>query len=377
MKQTTTHPHGLQTANPQSSFVAYLNAEIQKLRQGNHFGRAGLIKSAYNSFMRFLHSQGREDTPLRELTASMVYAYQQWLTDNGVKKNSVSCYMRALQSVYNKATAGMAEHDEKPFSAVYRGIAKTRKRAASISVIQKVKTLDIRQGLMAIGKTPSRKTFSTLQNKVSFARDLFIFCYCARGMAFVDVAYLKKQDVRNGVIRYRRRKTGQLIEVAVEPMMQDIINRHATTAKDSPHLFPILPQADEESTYRAYRSALRTYNAHLKLLAKMLGDEVDLSSYVARHSWASNMYELNMPISVISKGLGHESEQTTQIYLKSLETGEVHKINRDFINQIFSHPFLSQERDSFGCKIMQNFSECKRIHIKNAIFLVESVIVSE
>lgn len=329
----------------QISFVAYLNQEMSRLKQGKHFGQALRIESARNSFFKFLQAQGLDNTSLSELTTHIICNYQQWLTDNGVKKNSISCYMRTLQSVYNKGMAGVSEHAEKPFSSVYRGIAKTKKRAAGISVIQKVKALNIRQRLIAIGKSPKRRTFSGLLNKVSFARDLFIFSYCARGMAFVDVAYLKKQDVQNGIIRYRRRKTGQLIEIAIEPIMHEIINRHASKTKGTPYLFPILPKADEETTYQAYRTALRTYNSQLKMLSQMLGEDVSLSSYVARHSWASNMHELNMPLSVISQGLGHDSELTTQIYIKSLENNAIHEANRNFINQIFPHPFLSHERD--------------------------------
>ena len=333
----------------EQSFITYLNHEISRLRQSGRFGQAFRMESARNSFSRFLCSQGYDDLPLGALTATVVCAYQQWLYDSGVKKNSISCYMRTLQSVYNKAAATAST--EKPFAKVYRGIAKTRKKATSISVMQKVRLLDIRQGLIAIGKSSKRKTFSVLLEKVAFARDLFLFCYCARGMAFVDAAYLKKQDVQNGIIRYRRRKTGQLIEVAVEPMMQEIINRYAARTKDTPYLFPILPMADDETTYRAYRTALRTYNNKLKLLSQMLDEEVNLSSYVARHSWASNMHEMNMPLSVISQGLGHDSELTTQIYIKSLENNVIHEANRMFINQIFSYPFLPYERDSFRCKI--------------------------
>lgn len=376
MKQTVNYPNDLQTMSSQPSFMAHLSTEIQKLRQGGHFGQAALVENVRNSFAHFLRSQDRTDVSLHELTVPMVCAYQQWLMDNGVMKNSVSCYMRTLQSAYNKVAVGMSDLPEKPFSKVYRGIAKTKKRAAGISVIQSIKELDVRKGLIALRKSPKRKTFSSLLRKVSFARDLFIFCYCARGMAFVDVAFLKKQDVQDGIIRYRRRKTGQLIEVAVESPMQDIINHYASQTKGSPYLFPILPQADGESTYRAYRSALRTYNGYLKLLARMLGYEMSLSSYVARHSWASNMYEMNIPISVISQGLGHDSEQTTQIYIKSLESNVIHKANKALISQIFSHPLLSQERDFFGCKITQNISDSIKKCEENAILLCKTLAIS-
>ena len=368
MRQTTIQTAGLQATDLQTSFITCLNAEMQRLVQDNRFGQAALIRIARNSFVRFLRSHDLTDVSLGDLTASLVCAYQRWLMTSDVKKNSSSCYMRTLQSAYNKATAGMAGLPEKPFSRVYRGVAKTKKRAASITVIQKIKELDVRQGLMALGKSPKRKTFPALQRKMTLTRDLFIFCYCARGMAFVDVAYLRKQDVQNGVIRYRRRKTGQTIEVAVEPMMQEIIDRHAGKAKGTPYIFPILPDADEESTYKAYRTALRTYNGQLKTLAKMLGGEASLSSYVARHSWASNMHEMNMPMSIISQGLGHDSELTTQIYIKSLEDSTVHKANRNFINQVFSYPLLSQEWDSFGCKITQFFSNSIKNSEENAMF---------
>ena len=340
MEQTVTKQDALEF-----SYIAYLNREILRLKQCRCFGQALRVKSACNSFSRFLYSQGVDDLHLCALTSSIICSYQQWLVDSGIKKNSISCYMRTLQGVYNKATREAAISPERPFSKVYRGIAKTKKRATSISVMQKVRQMDVRQGLISIGKSPKRKNFSVQLRRMMFARDLFIFCYCARGMAFVDAAYLKKQDIQNGVIRYRRRKTRQLIEVAIEPLMQEIIDRYSAKTKGKPYVFPILPLVDEENTYCAYRTALRSYNNKLKLLSQMLDGDVNLSSYVARHSWASNMHEMNMPLSVISQGLGHDSELTTQIYIKSLENNVVHEANRMFINQIFSYPFLPHERD--------------------------------
>ena len=327
------------------SFLRILSQEIQLLRENKRFGQAQRIESARNSFVRFLKSQGREDLTFGELTTSLIFAYQQWLIDTGVVKNSSSCYIRSLQSVYNRATSGFAIQPASPFTKAFRGIAKTRKRAISMAVIQQLWELNIRRALVALGKSPDRKTFASLLRRVTFARDLFIFSYCARGMAFVDLVYLQKQDVRRGFIHYRRRKTGQLIEVQMEPMMQEIIDRYAAQAEDTPYLFPFLRTVDEEAAYRAYRTALRTYNNYLKLLSAMLDEDVCLTSYVARHSWASIMHELDMPIAVISQGLGHDSEMTTQIYIKTLENSRIHRANRDLIDQTFLHPFLSHERD--------------------------------
>ena len=318
----------------QALFVAYLNQECQSLKRERRFGLACRTESVRNSFLDFLRSRGREDIRVCDLSASVVLDYQQWLIDRGVQKNSSSCYIRTLQSIYNKHIAGLPGLPEKPFSKVYRGIAKTRKRAAGIALIQEICSLDIAQGLIALGKSPERKTFAMHLHRVTFARDLFVFCYCARGLSFVDAAYLKKTSLGNGIIRYQRCKTGQIIEVAVEPIMQDIIDRYAPQAQGTPYLFPILPLTDAENTYIAYRSALRSHNGYLKMVARMLGADVSLTSYVARHSWASHMHDMNVPMAVISQGLGHGSELTTQIYIKSLESNVLYEANRDLISRL-------------------------------------------
>ena len=344
----------------QITLITYLTQEVWRLSQAKRFGQSLRVESVRNSLSRFFRIHGIKDVTMPALTSYIICIYQQWLTDNGLKKNSVSCYMRTLQSIYNKAMIGLPAPAESPFIHAYRGIAKTKKRAASISVMQKLQALDIHQGLIKIGKQPGHKAFSTTLNKMLFARDLFIFCYCAQGMAFVDAAYLKKQDVRNGIIHYHRRKTGQLIEVAIEPIMQEIIDRYAESTEGTPYLFPILPQADEKATYHAYRTALRTHNSRLKMLSGMLDEDICLSSYVARHSWASNMHEMNMPLSIISQGLGHDSELTTQIYIKSLENSVIHEANRAFVNHVFSHPFLPMKGIFFGKMPRKGMNLCSK-----------------
>ena len=344
------------SSNPSNNlFLSLLDAEIQNLSERNHFGQAQKIQSARKSFRNFLTTRGQADITLSELTVHIICDYQQWLEQRGVMKNSSSCYMRTLQSVYNKSVATLTDWQQQPFAKVYRGIAKTKKRATTINMMKRLKSMDLRQGLIALGKNPRRKTFQPLLHKLMFVRDIFIFSYCARGMAFVDVAYLRKRDIRHGVIHYARRKTGQHIEVAVEPLMQEIIGRYADECPESPYLFPILRATDEATAYRRYRSALRTYNEYLKMIATMLGGDVNLTSYVARHSWASNMHELNAPMAIISEGLGHDSEITTQIYIKSLESNEIHRANKAFINQIFSPRFLSEEREDFRLQRYKDF----------------------
>ena len=331
-----------------SPFLAVIDHEASDLMSRNHFGQAMRTTSTHNSFRLFLKACNMEQATIDDITPPLISNYQQWLEQRGVSRNSSSCYMRTLQSIYNKThNGGDPQHPGNPFTGVYKGIARTRKRATTIDTMKRIRSLNIYQGLIDMGKDPNHKTFITLQQKLSFTRDLFIFSYCTRGMAFVDAAYLRWSDLHGNILCYKRHKTHQTIEVVLEPIALDIIGHHATRQDSSIYIFPIIHSANAAKAYHEYRSALRTYNEYLKTLSQMLGNDINLTSYVARHSWASNMHQLNMPLSVISQGLGHDSELTTQIYIKSLETNEIHRANKEFINHVFPPLFLSEERDVY------------------------------
>ena len=149
-------------------------------------------------------------------------------------------------------------------------------------------------------------------------------------MAFVDIAYLRKTNLQNGMICYARRKTGQLLSVRIEPCTQRIIDRYADS--DSPYVFPILTSVDTAEAYEQYQTALNTHNRLLGRLSELLGCGCKLTSYTSRHSWATAARNHNVPISVISQGMGHTSEQTTQIYLTMLENLVIDDANKGIIS---------------------------------------------
>ena len=167
---------------------------------------------------------------------------------------------------------------------------------------------------------------------LSLCRDMFIFSYCSCGMAFVDIAYLKKSNLQNGMICYARRKTGQLLSVRIEPSIQRIIDRYISS--NSPYIFPILTSLDAAEAYEQYKVALNTHNRLLGRLSEMLGCDCKLTSYTSRHSWATAARNHNVPISVISQGMGHTSEQTTQIYLTMLENSVIDDANKGIIGEL-------------------------------------------
>ncbi len=145
-----------------------------------------------------------------------------------------------------------------------------------------------------------------------------------RGMSFIDMAFLKKSDLRNGSVTYRRHKTGQLLVIAWTDEMQLILDKYPENGSD--YLLPIIRKRGTVELY-AYRNAGYNINRSLKKVAERAGIDVHLTLYVARHSWASAAKAKGIPLSVISEGLGHDSEATTQIYLASLDTSLVDNAN--------------------------------------------------
>ena len=136
-------------------------------------------------------------------------------------------------------------------------------------------------------------------------------------MCFVDMANLKKSDLRGDTIRYRRRKTGQLIEIKVLPTMRRIIDHFAPQTAGSDYLFPIITDHNKNARQQ-YESGLRMQNERLKKIATLTGIEKRLSTHCARHSWATVARNEGLPLAVISEGLGHANQKTTEIYLASL-----------------------------------------------------------
>ncbi|MDR1372360.1 MAG: site-specific integrase [Dysgonamonadaceae bacterium] len=173
-----------------------------------------------------------------------------------------------------------------------------------------------------------KKMYLTHNVNLELTRDLFLFSFYMRGISFVDMANLKADNVRNGYIIYFRSKTKQMLSVRLEPCMQEIIDRYRNRTIDD-YLLPVFTLRN-----RSHTSHLRTYNKRLKRISKMLGLEKPLSSYVARHSWATIALRKKVPIEVISEGMGHENETTTRIYLASIGQYVVDKANAKIIRLV-------------------------------------------
>jgi len=292
------------TPENDGGFISFALRLISQLKQVGKKRTADTYATVLNSFKRF---RGEQDMLLDDIDSALMAEYETWLKENGICKNTVSFYMRNLRAIYNRAVEKELTTQRFPFKHVYTGIDKTVKRAVPIKVIRQIKELDL-----------------TLSPLLDYARDLFMFSFYTRGMSFVDMSYLKKKDLQNGILTYRRQKTNQLLSIKWEQPMQEIIDKYDTTG--SPYLLPIIRDMDRDKR-KQYKNASHLVNNKLKEIGEQLGLGIPLTSYVARHTWASIAKSKNIPVSTISEALGHDSETTTRIYLTSLDTSSVDKAN--------------------------------------------------
>ncbi len=279
-------------------------------------GRTGTAKTYGDALASFSCFRKGEDLLIETLDAETMNLYEAWLKGRGVKRNSSSCYLRTLRTLYRKAVDLGMTTDKDIFRHVFTGFAKTTKRAVPLDAIHAIRQLNLPEGSF-----------------LAFARDLFVLSVFLQGISFVDMAYLKKSDIKNGLLQYIRKKTGQSLSVGWEPAMQAIVDTYAHLTVGSPYLLPIITRQDGTER-RQYERMGHKVNCYLKKIGKMVGLQIPLTTYVARHSWASVMRDLGVSLSIVSKGLGHESLKTTQIYLSSIDTDGVVKANRRMIRKI-------------------------------------------
>ena len=286
------------------SLFNFMESIIIKHKQNGKVRTSETYKSTLNSFKKFRND---EDIMLDYLTSEIMEAFEAWHKSRGVAPNTISFYTRILRAVYNRAVEDDIIENRNPFKHVYTGVDKTVKRALPLPVIKKIKALDL-----------------SLNPSLDYARDMFLMSFYLRGMSFIDMAFHKKSDLKNGYVTYRRRKTGQQLIIEWTKEMQMILDKYPENA--SAYLLPIIknPGTNERCTYRNMGYNI---NHNLKKIAKMVGIQIPLTLYVARHSWASAAKAKGIPLSVISEGMGHDSEATTQIYLASLDTSVVDRAN--------------------------------------------------
>ena len=292
---------------------SYKLAEHLK-RTGKH-RLAETYTSSVNSFLRFRGEQG--DIRLDEIDENLIKEYEYYLLEEcKLCRNTSSFYNRNLRAIYNRAVKKKLTIDRHPFAEVYTGVDKTAKRAIPIQTVKDIKDLDLSKDA-----------------EMAFARDLYLMSFDLRGISFVDLAMLETGQLRNGYLTYSRQKTHQKLEIKWEKQMQEIVDRHHV--EGSRYLLPILSEEGGDLR-RQYLNAIHWMNVQLKKIGKLVNCPIPLTTYTARHCWASAAHRLNIPTPSISQALGHDSEKTTRIYLNSLDNHVIDDANLKVIRAVYA-----------------------------------------
>lgn len=282
---------------------------ISQLQTGKSKSTIDNYRTALRSFCHFAGT----GVLIEQIDVPLMEHYQQWLHEQHVTPNTVSCYMRSLRSLLYRLKPSLKQ--QSLFDTVYTGKAHTDKRSIPFADIVRIRGLSL---------SPA--------SPLAFSRDLFLFSFYALGMPFVDIAFLLKSQIHNDHIIYYRHKTGQRICIKLETPIEQIIHRYIR--KDSPYVFPILSAGTHADVFKDYENARSRYNRHLRKIGEMAGLAHRLTSYVARHSWASMAYHANIDLSVISKALGHTSPNTTLTYIREIDDQRIDQANHLLLNQI-------------------------------------------
>ena len=283
---------------------------IEQCKSNDKCGNRLIYKSSYNSLKVFTKNQ--LDIPFSAIDVSWLNKYEKWLRSKGNKETTMSLMFRTLRSAYNKAIkAKCARKSDYPFDEykINKFDTKTQKRA-----IAKTEVLKFTKEVDDIGK----------RQYVQLSKDIFIFSYLCGGINFTDIANLTKANITNGRLHYIRQKTGKLIKLGISEEAMQIIKKYESESKG--YLFPILNTNIHKTPLQKQNrihKMLGKINKNLKLIAAQLNVDANMTTYVARHSFASVLKKSGVSIALISEALGHSDLSTTQVYLDSFDNEQI------------------------------------------------------
>ena len=295
--------------------LQYIDSQVAYKKAMGKDGIAAAYHSTRISLKKYLNkiSTKKTDIGMEKIDCSFVVGYEDCLYVQGLARNTINYYLRNFRTIYNSAIRnGYKPRNNNPFAHIQTKPCKTVKRAINKNDMKELSYLSL-----------------SVHSGMDIARDLYLFGFYAQGMAFVDIVLLKKKNINGNILSYRRHKSKQLIHIVITPQMQVLINKYANSSE---YVFPIIKIASSTSVYEQYRLALGRMNRHLKKIASLLNINVRLTTYTARHTWATLARDSGAPISIISAGLGHTSEEMTRVYLKDFDQETLARVNRAVTN---------------------------------------------
>lgn len=286
---------------------------INELKQQGRLKYASTFKELNNSLIEFNYQL---DIFFSDIDTSWLKNYEMWLRKRGLADNSIGVRFRTLRAIYNRAIEdNIVKQEYYPFRTykVFKLHEDTAKRAITKSDIEKVVN------------HKSSKDYTQL------SIDLFYFSYLCAGINFTDVAYLTKANLIDDRLVYTRKKTKKLIKIPIQDRALKIIEKYNQSTNH--YLFPILSAFHKTDIQKLNRitKVLRKVNKELKAIGEELNIPIKLTSYVARHSFATVLKRSDVSTSIISESLGHSNEKVTQTYLDSFENSQINEAMKNLL----------------------------------------------
>lgn len=311
--------------NAKDDLRLYIPEVIGMLKREGKFPAMHVYACTLRSYEKFSAEERHPKNTTASLSMQEIFTperlkeYEDWLVGQQSSPNTISTYMRTLQAVYNRwMSPGIEGYNPVLFKDVYTKVESRTKRALTAEQMEQLRNTD----------------FSVLTLRQQQLLTYFLLMFMLRGMPFIDLAHLRKSDLRNRRITYRRHKTGKLMVVDVPPDAMRLLQKYRDKT-DSEYLFPLLHGGlFMEEHHHRYQETLRHFNRELARLMKQLLPGVSVSSYTARHTWATLAYHSGVPVGLISQSLGHSSIRVTMTYLKPFDAEVIDRINRQVISLV-------------------------------------------
>jgi site-specific recombinase XerD len=295
----------LSPSHATGTVYSYTEHLITDLIKANRIGTARTYKCVLGIIKAFTNNH---DLSFNALNGDFLKRLEIWhLSKEGNGLNSLSVYMRTLRAIYNKAIAdGVAEKEAYPFDHYTIRSSKARKRAIRLDAIKKIVELELPIGLT-----------------LGYHRNVFLMSFYLQGMPFADLARLRLNNIIDGRIKYDRQKTDKPYDVKITPQLENILQGFITGKERDDFILPVIKRQTPTEQYKDVLWAIQRYNKNLKKIATLAGIEENLTSYVARHSFASLADEMEVPLTGIRDMLGHERASTTEAYLSDLRKSKI------------------------------------------------------
>ena len=311
--------------NAKDDLRLYMPEVIGMLKREGKFPAMHVYACTLRSYEKFCAEERHPKNATASLSMQEIFTperlkeYEDWLAGQQSSPNTISTYMRTLQAVYNRwMSPGIEGYNPVLFKDVYTKVESRTKRALTAEQMEQLRNTD----------------FSVLTLRQQQVLTYFLLMFMLRGMPFIDLAHLRKSDLRNRRITYRRHKTGKLMVVDVPSDAMRLLQKYRDKT-DSEYLFPLLHGGlFMEEHHHRYQETLRHFNRELARLMKQLLPGVSVSSYTARHTWATLAYHNGVPVVLISQSLGHSSIRVTMTYLKPFDAEVIDRINRQVISLV-------------------------------------------